>query len=336
MRIGDVDLDERVLVVAEIGNNHEGDLDVARDLVRQAAEAGVGAVKFQTYRTEHYVSRADAERFARLESFRLPDSAWAELSALAHGSALLFLSTPLDLGSLDLLLPVVDGVKIASGDNDFVPLLRRAARSDRPLVVSTGVSDLDRVLETVDLIERERAAGGSSAGLVVLHCVSSYPTPPEEANLLAIGELRERLSCTIGYSDHTTGLDAAMLAVALGARVIEKHFTLDKGYSAFRDHQLSADPAELAELVRAVRRAETLLGRPGKRLQASEAGNVAAIRRSIVAGRDLPAGHELVVDDFTWIRPAGGLRPGEEWRLVGRRLGRPVRFGERIAEGDLA
>jgi sialic acid synthase SpsE len=147
---------------------------------------------------------------------------------------------------------------------------------------------------------------------------------------------REFPECTPGYSDHTMGIGASVLAVGVGARVIEKHFTIDKNHSDFRDHQLSADPAELGELVAAVREAELLLGDGAKTMQPSEQESATAIRRSIVAGRDLPAGHRLSMDDVIWLRPGGGLDPGEEHRIVGRALRHPVPFGTRINEDDVA
>jgi sialic acid synthase SpsE len=165
--------------------------------------------------------------------------------------------------------------------------------------------------------------------------VSAYPTPPEEANVHAVRTLRERFDCCVGYSDHTLGTEAAVLAVALGARIVEKHFTLDRHYSDFRDHQISADPAELAELVRRVRLASTLLGDGATRPQASEAAGREAFRRSIVAAADLPAGHRLTASDLTWIRPGGGLPPGSEDRLLGRTLVHPVHFGDRLTLSDV-
>ncbi|MGH2933086.1 MAG: N-acetylneuraminate synthase family protein [Gaiellaceae bacterium] len=332
MHIADFDTDARVLVVAEIGNNHEGDVGVARELVEAAAEAGADAVKFQTFRTEHYVSRLDAERFTRLEGFRLSFEEFEELAALAHNLGLLFVSTPFDLESAAFLGQVADAIKIASGDNDFEPLLVRAAGTRRPMIVSAGLAEIEAIRRTVGLVRREWA--GEDHGLAVLHCVSAYPVPPEEAHLRAVTALADELDCVVGYSDHTIGVDAAPLAVALGARVIEKHFTLDKSYSDFRDHLLSADPLELTDLVRRIRLAETLLGAATKRVQPSEESGVVALRRSIAALRDLPAGHAITAEDLTWLRPGGGLRPGQEEALLGRRLRRAVSAGEQLGVDD--
>jgi sialic acid synthase SpsE len=325
--------DERVLIVAEIGNNHEGDVAVARELVDAAAQAGVDAVKFQTFRTEHYVSRLDAERFARLERFRLSFDEFEELASLAHERGLLFVSTPFDLESAAFLGGVADAIKIASGDNDFQPLLVRAAQTGLPMIVSTGLAEIPTIRATVDLIRREW--DGADPGLAVLHCVSAYPVPAGEVQLRAISALAAELDCVVGFSDHTAGLDAAPLAVALGARVVEKHFTLDRQYSDFRDHQLSADPVELAELVRRVRGAEEMLGAAEKLVQPSERDGVVALRRSVAALHDLPSGHVVAGEDLTWIRPGGGLMPGDETLLIGRTLRRAVAAGEQLALDDV-
>lgn len=334
MRIGDVDLAERVLIVAEIGNNHEGDFAVAERLVEQAAACGAGAVKLQTFVTEHYVSSSDAERFARLKRFELPPAQFAALAERARACGLIFLSTPFDLASADALEPIVDAYKISSGDNSFRPLLERVARTGKPLIVSAGLCELSEIEEAVAFVRGVWAGAGGE--LAVLHCVSSYPVEPAEANLLAIEVLRERLPCTVGYSDHTVGLDAAPLAVALGARIVEKHFTLDKRHSDFRDHQLSADPADLRELVRRVRLTETMLGRRAKEVQPSERPALTALRRSIAAATDLPAGSRVESPDLTWVRPGGGLPPGEERLLLGKTLVRDVRAGELLSVSDVA
>jgi N,N'-diacetyllegionaminate synthase len=335
MRIGSHDIRERVLIVAEIGNNHEGSAERAAALIREAAACGVDAVKFQTFRAEHYVDQADTERFARLKRFELPYSVFEELAGLARSLGLLFLSTPFDLESARALGRFADALKIASGDNDFYPLLACAAETGLPVLVSSGVSDLSQVQRAVAALTRKSSPKGPHSGVAVLHCVSSYPTAPDQANLRAISTLVAALDVPVGYSDHTLGCDAAIVAVALGARIIEKHFTLDKHLSEFRDHLLSADPVEMRELIRRVRAAELLLGTGEKTLQPSEREIARAIRRSVAAAADLPSGHVVTHADLTWTRPATGLRPGEEHRLIGRRLRRAVRLGEALSAGDV-
>lgn len=333
MRIGDIDIERQTLVVAEIGNNHEGDFEVARRLVEEAARSGAHAVKLQTFRTEHYVSKQDESRFNQLKSYELDPKQFEDLAELSNSLGLLFISTPLDLESAAFLEPLVDCFKIASGDNDFFPLIRKVAESDKPMIVSSGITDADQLARTIAFITSIR--GTNDPSLALLHCVSSYPTPPTEVNLLSIPYLRERFGLPVGYSDHTMGTEAAVLAVALGAQIVEKHFTLEGVTSDFRDHKLSATPSQMKELVERVEVARSMLGSRTKAIQPAEKSNVPLLRRSIVAGRDLEAGHELAESDLTWLRPGGGLPPGEEERLIGRRLRHPVNFGERLSEEDV-
>lgn len=333
MRIGSFDTDERVLVIAEIGNNHEGDLERARELVRAAASAGADAVKFQTYKTEQFVRAADAERFARLKSFELSQHDFASLADLARSEGLLFVSTPLDLESAAFLEETADAVKIASGDNTFYPLLEHVAASGKPMIVSTGLIDGDEAAAVLDFVRGHRPAG---AEVALLHCVTAYPAAPEDVHLRAIPELASRLDCTIGYSDHTLGIDACVAAVALGARILEKHFTIDPVPSDFRDHELSARPDELAELVDRTRCVEMLLGSREKRPRESERSLNEAVRRSIAVARDLPAGHRIEVADIVWLRPGGGFAPGREEEVVGRMLRRAVQQGWQLHADDLS
>jgi N-acetylneuraminate synthase/N,N'-diacetyllegionaminate synthase len=336
MLIGNVDLSREVLVVAEIGNNHEGSYALAEEMIGRAAEVGARAVKFQTFLPEHYVSRQDSARLDRLRKFALSFDRFADLAKVAARCGVVFLSTPFDLASADALDRLCPAIKISSGDNTFVPLLERVASFRKPILLSTGLanlSDLERARSAITSVWDEL---GHSGDLVLLHCVSSYPTPPAEANLAAIRTLADRFGGVVGYSDHTLGIGAAVLSVAFGARLIEKHFTLDKNFSEFRDHQLSADPAELAELVRQVRSAAELVGDGRKTAQASETLNRGAMRRSIAAGVDLPVGTVLRWEHLTWVRPGGGFAPGTETRVLGRTLLRAVAQGELLRPDHLS
>jgi N,N'-diacetyllegionaminate synthase len=336
MLIGAVDLDREVLVVAEIGNNHEGNFARADEMIARAADAGAQAVKFQTFVPEHYVSREDTARLERLRQFAFTFDQFERLARLAEGRGLIFLSTPFDLASADFLNKLCPAIKISSGDNNFIPLLERVATFNKPVILSTGLadlSDIDKARTTIAKIWKQHAHNGE---IVLLHCVSTYPTPADEANLNAIRTLHERFGGTVGYSDHTLGIDAAMLSVALGARVVEKHFTLDKNLSDFRDHQLSADPAELKELVKRVRLANELVGDGKKSARQSEEQNRVSMRRSIAAGTDLPAGTVLRLEHLTWVRPGRGIAPGSEYLLIGRALKRAFRQGELLSAEDVS
>lgn len=330
MKIGRVDLDREVLVIAEIGNNHEGDFARAQELIRRAADAGAQAVKFQTIVPERLVSPSQAARIQQLRKFCFSYDQFARLAETAHGAGAMFMSTPFDVESVRHLDPLVPAFKIASSDNNFVHLLRAVGSTGKPVVLSTGMATMAQVKGACAVLEAEWRIRGASPGMVILQCVSAYPTPIESANLRAISAIELETGYPAGYSDHTLGVEAAVLSVALGARVIEKHFTLSKTQSEFRDHQLSAEPQELAELVRRVRQARAALGDGVKRVMPVEEAVVAAARRSAVASRALPAGHTLKPDDLAWLRPGGGVAPDAEGTLLGRRLERAVDAGEMI------
>jgi sialic acid synthase SpsE len=335
MKIGKVDLDREVLIIAEVGNNHEGNFGLAQELVGLAAEAGVQAIKFQTFKTEHYVSPNDEARFKRLKSFELTYDQFATLAKQAREAGLMFISTPFDLQSVAFLSGVVDCMKVASGDNTFYPLLSGVADTGKPVILSTGLADMAQIRHSVDHIKNRWKTRGIDQEIAALHCVSSYPVPVPEANLRAISQIREELGITVGYSDHCLGITAALLSVGLGARVVEKHFTINKNYSSFRDHQLSADPQELKELALRIREANEMLGSGIKKPQPSEIQAAASMRRSIVSVRPLESGHILKIDDLTWVRPAGGLAPGRESLLIGKKLVRDVSAGHRFEAGDV-
>ncbi len=328
MRLGPIDLDARVAVIAEIGNNHEGDLEVARALVDAAAAAGCDAVKLQALTAAGLVGPADPARVAQLRSYELGAEGYRELCRRGRSHGMAVGVTPLELGMVDALAGEVDFWKVASGDNDHMPLLDRLAAAGPPVLISSGGTDLAGIRAAV-----ERLAG---AEVCVLHCVSAYPTPDEDANLRAIPSLADALGVTTGYSDHTLGIAAAPLAVALGARAIEKHITLDRSRTTFRDHALSADPADMAALVAAVRQAEAMLGDGDPGVRPSEAGSLPGMRRSVCAARDLPAGHLLSVGDLTWLRPGGGVPPGGEGALLGRALVRDVAAGTPVGPAEVA
>lgn len=331
MKIGSVNLEREVLIIAEIGNNHEGDMGCAVELIERAAEAGAQAVKFQTIVPERLVASSESARIAQLRRFCLSYDQFGKLAETAARAKVMFLSTPFDIESVRQLAPLVPAFKIASSDNDFIDLLDAVAITGKPVLLSTGMVDLEGVKRSRAALESAWRRHGSAPGLVLLHCVSAYPTPIESANLLAIRSIALETGCVVGYSDHTLGIEAAVLSVALGARVIEKHFTLSKTHSAFRDHQLSADPQELAELVRRVRAACVALGDGVKRTMEVEVPVIAAARRSAHARRDLPIGHVVGADDIDWLRPGGGIPPESAASLIGRQLARGVAAGERLA-----
>ena len=331
MRIGRLDTGDQVVVVAEIGNNHEGDVGRARELVAAAAEAGAGVVKFQAIDPRLLVRPHETARIEQLDGFRLTREQFTGLAEQAHGLGMGFACTPFDLEAVRWLEPLVDAFKIASGDNDLDALVAGCAATGKPVIVSMGMTGVDGARHAAGVV------AAYDAEFAALHCVSAYPTDPADAALAQIAVLADALpDAEIGYSDHTLGIEACVLAVACGARILEKHFTLSHDLSDFRDHQLSAEPAELAALVQRVREAERLLGSPRDGVGGSEAAVAAAARRSIVAATDLAAGHRVQMEDLWWLRPADGMAPGREHELVGRDLTRALNRGEPITPEDVS
>jgi N,N'-diacetyllegionaminate synthase len=333
MKIGDIDTTNQVLVVAEIGNNHEGRFDTAERMISEAAASGADAVKFQTIDPSKLVAASEPGRREQLGRFKFESRQFEALKKHADKEGVLFLSTPFDCDCVDWLDELVPAFKIASGDNNFFPLLGRAAATGKPLMISTGMSDWESLPALKVFLEDSwRRCGFENRGFALLHCVVSYPTPCEEAELGAIRKLASIPDVTVGYSDHTLGIDAAVLSVGLGARIIEKHFTLDKTQTSFRDHQLSADPSDFERMVQGVRNAEKLLGRGEVSLRQCEQAALSSARRSIAAAADLPAGHVVESTDVTWLRPGNGIPPGEESKIVGRKLKTSIPAGHLFSE----
>ena len=332
MKINQIDTDQQVFIVAEIGNNHEGDFDVAQELIRNAAKAGADAVKFQTFLPELYVSSEDQERLERLRKFQFKFEQFQSLEEFSREQDIIFFSTPFDLVSAEELNKFQSLFKVSSGDNTYIKLLEKVASFKKPTIVSSGLASI----KDLELVYKIWSKMNAIKKLAILHCVSSYPVPIEEANLLAISELKKVFpDVVIGYSDHTLGIQACCSAVAMGARIIEKHFTLDKNYSDFRDHQLSADPNELKDLVEQIRIIEKSLGRGHKTSQPSELSNLTAVRRSAAVAKDMKSGELLTLEDIVWLRPGTGFSPNEENQVVGKVLKKSLRKGLIISKEDV-
>ncbi len=325
-----------VFIIAEVGNNHEGDFQLARDMVGLAAEAGVDAVKFQTIVPERFVNRTDEPRFSTLKKFQFSYDQFTELSKLAHDAGIKFISTPFDLESAAFLGTICDAIKIASSDNTFYALIEAAAKTAKPMIISTGLANESEVRSAVTSVAKIWGDSHDPADLGLLHCVSNYPTTPENANIGAVSSLKAAFpERTVGYSDHTIGIDAARLAVGAGANIIEKHFTIANDHSEFRDHQLSADPKTMKQLVETVREMSVLMGSGKIEMSACEAEIAPQIRRSIVAAKHLDSGHCVTHDDLLWTRPGTGLAPGHEHDIVGKKLKAPMAEGDPFKHDNL-
>lgn len=328
----------RVFVIAEAGVNHNGDPSRAHQLVDLAADCGADAVKFQTFDPGAVVAaQADAAPYQRergastqldlLRTLVLPVEAWGDLSAHAEERGLTFLSTAFDAASLDLVMALgVDALKIPSGELDNRPFIEQLASAGLPVIISTGLGTLDEVATAVE-------AAAMAPAVALLHCVTAYPSPIDQSNLLAIPAMRDAFKVPVGWSDHTSNSVTAIAAVALGAAILEKHVTTDRGLDG-PDHAASADRESFAEYVRSVREAESALGDGVKRPTEAESANRRHVRRSFHAARPVAAGERLTPASVVLLRPADGLSPSAD--IVGRVAGRALQAGQPITEEDLA
>jgi N,N'-diacetyllegionaminate synthase len=330
-------------VIAEAGVNHNGEVSIAHDLIDAAADAGAGAIKFQTFQPELLVSRAAAKvryqvdntgfcgsQLDMLAALTLPSAALGALKEHAEKRGICFLSTPFDEPSVDELARLgVEAYKVGSGDLTNHPLLQAIARRSRPVLLSTGMSDLEEVCDALTAI---RSAGAESVAL--LHCVSSYPAPSAVCNLRAMDTLRDRTGVPVGWSDHTEGIEVALAAVARGACILEKHLTLDRSQPG-PDHRASLEATDFARLVAGVRAVESSLGSGEKVPSAGELEMRVAARRSLHYKRDLPAGHVIERQDVIALRPGGGYAPFDLRSVMGRKTTRRVLAGDILSEDSI-
>ena len=341
----------RVFVIAEAGVNHNGDEARAVELVRIAADCGADAVKFQTFSAEKLVVRGAAkaayqqretgagDQYGMLRELELSGAAFGRIHEACERFGIEFMSTPFDEEAAELLLSLgMRRIKVPSGELTNLPFLRFLAGQGRPLILSTGMAYMQEIEVAVEAVQRvwhERSIQMGPEALTVLHCTSSYPAEFGDVNLLAMRSIGERLGVPIGYSDHTLGIPVSVAAVALGASVIEKHFTLDKSLPG-PDHKASLSPDELAVLVSQIRAVEACLGTAEKAPTAAELPTRALVRRSVTLVRDLPAGSVLTMADLALLRPGTGIEPDAISLLPGRSLRRPIAAGTTLDWSDLA
>ena len=334
----------RCFVIAEAGVNHNGRVDLAHQLVDVAADAGADAVKFQTFDPAQLAS-PDAEKAAyqvrntgstesqleMLAKLVLPADAYRELQSHATERNIMFLSTAFDEGSADFLNDLgMPAFKVPSGEVTNHLLLSHVAQLGKPILLSTGMSTEREVEAALGCIQRT-----ADVPVALFHCVSNYPAPPEDCNLRAIESMRRRFDIPVGWSDHTTGTLVSVVAVAAGAELLEKHFTLHRSMPG-PDHAASLEPAELTALVASVRTVEAAMGTGEKRPSNGERDTAAVARRSLFAAEEMDVGHVVARDDVVALRPGTGISPAELPRILGRRLGRAVKKGEMLAEHHFA
>lgn len=317
-----------VFIIAEAGVNHNGSVEKAKQLIDIAVNAGADAIKFQTFKTENLVT-ATAEQsayqsenmgksmsqFDMLKALELSEEDHITLKAYCENYHIEFMSTPFDEDSVDLLERLeVKRYKIPSGEMLSVPYLRKIAALNKPTILSTGMGSIEEVMFAVDILKN---AGLDSKNLTVLHANSAYPTPFEDVNLQAMLTIKEKTGLAIGLSDHSLGVAVPIAATAMGAQIIEKHFTLDKSLPG-PDHKASLDPKELKAMVQGIRQVEQALGTTHKQATNSELSNLTPSRKSIVASKPIESGETFTLENITIKRPAGGLSPTEWDNVIGK------------------
>ena len=320
----------KTIIIAEAGVNHNGDIRIAKQLVDAAVMAGADYVKFQTFKTEELVSKdarkaayqqrnmsstEDTSQYSMLKKLELSKEHHCELVTYCNRKRIKFLSTPFDLSSIDFLASLHLGLwKIPSGEITNYPYLKRIALWHEPVIFSTGMCEMTEIEEAMKVLLRN---GLTKEQLTVLHCNTEYPTPMRDVHLHVMKTIADQLGVKVGYSDHTLGIEIPIAAVALGACVIEKHFTLDREMDG-PDHKASLEPKELAQMVSAIRNVEKALGGTEKKISASEEKNRCIVRKSIVAACDIKKGDVFTEENLTVKRPGDGISPMQWEHVLGK------------------
>lgn len=324
---------EPCFIIAEAGINHNGDINLAKKLIDAAKSAEANAVKFQTFKTEDVVTRSaekaayqrkclddEESQFEMIKKLQLNEKDFGELFAYARKQEIIFLSSPFDKRSVDLLDELsIPAFKIPSGEITNFPLLKHIARKKKPIILSTGMATLGEIEDAVGVIYKEGVND-----VILLHCVSDYPAKIEDMNLRAMESLRSAFNLPVGLSDHSQGITIPIAAAALGACIIEKHFTLDKNLSG-PDHKVSLEPNELIRMVKAVRETENALGNGMKNITKNEEKIKKIVRRSIVASVDISKGAIITEEMLTTKRPGTGIEPKYIGKIVGRKAKRNIK-----------
>lgn len=320
---------DKVIVIAEAGVNHNGSIQLAKQLIDAAVEAGVDIVKFQTFKAENLVSK-DAKKadyqientrntesqFEMLKKLELTEQQHIELMSYCKQKKIHFWSTAFDNDSISLLKRLgINLWKIPSGEITNLPYLEKIGSFNEKVIISTGMCNMQEIEEAITVLTN---AGTAIQNITILHCNTEYPTPMCDVNLLAINTIKKKFKTKVGYSDHTQGIEVPIAAVAIGATVIEKHFTLDRGMEG-PDHKASLEPNELKQMVMGIRNIELAIGNGVKEPSPSEQKNKAIARKSIVAKRNIEIGEIFTVDNITTKRPANGINPMEWHNVLGKK-----------------
>lgn len=326
----------KVLIIAEAGVNHNGSYERAKQMINTAQKCGVDFIKFQTFKAEAIANRfatqaeyqkknlgntpgTSGSQVEMLKSLEISFNSFISLNEYCHQSGIRFMSTPFDLESIDFLASIgMEYMKIPSGEITNLPYLRKIAKLHMPVIMSTGMCRLGEIEEAMDVLYN---GGMNIDDITLLHCNTEYPTPYTDVNLSAMETLRRAFGTKVGYSDHTQGIEVAIAAVAMGATVIEKHFTLDKTLPG-PDHVASLDPIELKNMVISIRHIESAIGLSTKRVSSSEAKNIEVARKSIVAAKKIEKDEILTEENLTVKRPGTGISPMKWDDVIGKKAPR--------------
>jgi N,N'-diacetyllegionaminate synthase len=301
-----------VFIIAEIGINHNGDVNLAKKMIKRAKECGVNAVKFQTFKAEHITTKK-SELFNVFKNAELSEKDFQELSNYSKKNSIMFFSTAASLESIEWLTKIrIPIFKISSGNLTNHQLLSHVAKKKKPMIISTGMANTKEVLDAVKTIEKT-----GNKKIVILHSVSTYPTPPSEVNLNVIEKLQEKFDYPIGYSDNGKDELVPLIAVAKGAKVIERHFTLNRKMNG-HDHAMSTEPDDFKKMVQNIRLIEKMLGEGIKKCQPSEIPNKSIFRRSIIADRDIEKGEKISEEMLRIKRPDTGIQPKYLFKVIGK------------------
>ena len=294
---------KKIFIVAEIGNNHEGNFRLAKKLIHTAYECGVDAVKFQIFKTDLFISNKDNKNYKKFKKFELSQKKFLLLKGYAKKLGLVFFGSAFDMESLNFLINNTSIIKIASSENVNIKMIHKILRSKKRCIISTGFLDYNSIKKLINDLNKSFSKKLLKQKLSLMHCVSSYPAENKDLNLNVIKKLKKNLDLEIGYSDHSLGIDACKIAVSLGATIIEKHFTLDKNFSNFRDHQLSADPKEMKEMTSYIKDIPLILGNGKKKITDREKINLKSCRRSYYLKKDVKKGEKISEEDLIPLRP---------------------------------
>lgn len=336
MKIFGKDVAKELIVIAEIGVNHQGDVEYAKKLLRLAAETGADAVKFQSYTAKRYASKENLERFERVGRFSLSEEDHIELLKIAKECGIEFFSTPLSEDWVPFLDKHTNAFKIASGDITFEPVIRATVATNKPVIISTGAATIEEIDQAIAWVRDEIGEQAMKENVALMHCVTSYPAAIETANILSVPYLAERYGLAVGYSNHVIEPEACYAAVALGANIIEVHFTDNKKDRDFHDHTLSFEPQELKDFIEVASRIKSSLGTYGKFVQTCEADLVPLVRKGVIAARDLEAGHVITDNDLIYARPATTFKSSDRSSLIGKKLAGRVQEGYTFKKENFA